>query len=162
LYQDAFPVNATSALLTAPLAPNGIAFDTCAAQVRIGTNSAQGTGAAINRFNIPGDTLVITAGNTHSPPAPAGNQPTRVDLVFRILPGVGNYVTLGTKASGVAQRPDANPRIAAAPGDGSFWGEYMADNGAYGTGGNGVSGPGHPGGWGEHRWNSARWDTAGV
>src|SRR5262249_12855066 len=40
-------------------------------------------------------------------------------------------------------------------------GTYMADNGAYGTGGNGSTGPGHPGGvWDPNRWNSARCDTA--
>jgi hypothetical protein len=40
-----------------------------------------------------------------------------------------------------------------------FWGAYMADNGAFGTGGNGTTGPGHGGSWNPNRWNSARMDT---
>jgi hypothetical protein len=40
-----------------------------------------------------------------------------------------------------------------------FWGAYMADNGAFGTGGNGTTGPGHGGVWDPNRWNSARMDT---
>src|SRR5262249_4198776 len=72
-------------------------------------------------------------------------------------------------ASRVARRPDENPRHLALVGDPSdntlapvskFFGAYLADNGAYGTGGNGTTGPGHPGGlWEPNRWNSARMDT---
>src|SRR5262249_3653090 len=49
-----------------------------------------------------------------------------------------------------------------ASGDGSFWGSYMADNGAFGTGGNGTTGPGHGGSWDPNRWNSARCDTVEI
>jgi hypothetical protein len=73
-------------------------------------------------------------------------------MVFRILPGPGNYNTTGTKASGVKKRPDAAG--AAAPGDGSFFGEYMASTGQFGSQAT------HPGGvWSQHIWNSARMDT---
>ena len=41
-----------------------------------------------------------------------------------------------------------------------FWGAYMQDNGAFGTGGSGTTGPGHTGGvWDPNKWNSARCDT---
>ena len=99
--------------------------------------------------NIPGDTVIITAGGS----------PRRLDMVFRILPGVGNYVQVGNRLSGVRKRPDQV--AAAASGDLSFWGEYMADNGAFGTGGNGTTGPGHGASWDPNRWNSARCDSAG-
>jgi hypothetical protein len=148
LFQDAFPANGDPALLA------GVAFDTCAARVKTARNIAQGGGLA--RPDVPGDTMLVTASG-------AGQ---RVDLVFRILPGVGNYVTVGDRSSPIATRPDLVPRVAATPGDGSFWGAYMADNGAFGTGApmDGVSGgPGHPGGvWDPNRWNSARCDTAEI
>jgi hypothetical protein len=144
-YTDAFPVN--DAFTTV----GGVAFDTCAAHVRIALNRAQGTGN-LQRHNIPGDSIVITAGGSNR----------RLDMVFRILPGVGNYVTVGNRASGVARQP-AGAHVLATSGDGTFWGSYLADNGAFGTGGNGTTGPGHGAtgtSWDIHRWNSARCDTA--
>ena len=149
LFTDAFPASRNDSLLALPL---GVAFDTCAAHVRTALNIAAPGG--LDRPQIPGDTMVVLASG-------AGQ---RVDLVFRIVPGVGNHVTLGDRASAVAVRPDQAPRIAALPGDGSWFGEYLLDNGAFGTGApmDGTSpGPGHPGGvWDPNRWNSARCDTA--
>jgi hypothetical protein len=149
LFTDAFPATRNDSLLTLPL---GAGFDTCAAQVRTALNIAAPGG--LDRPQVPGDTMVVLASG-------AGQ---RVDLVFRILPGVGNYVTIGDRQSGVASRPDLVPRVPAVPGDGSWFGAYMANNGAFGTDApmDGVSGgPGHPGGvWDPNRWNSARCDTA--
>ena len=76
--------------------------------------------------------------------------------MFRILPGPGNYVTTGSKASGVAKRPDSPVKALATPGDGTFFGSYMASTGEFGSQAT------HPSGgtvWSQHVWNSARMDT---
>jgi flagellar hook capping protein FlgD len=141
LINDAFPANGNSALIPA-------GFDTCAAQVRIGLNIAAGTGNTL-RPAITGDSVIVTAGG--------GN--VRLDMVFRILPGPGNYVTTGSKASGVAKRPDVAVKTAATPGDGTFFGSYMASTGAFGSQAT------HPSGgtvWSQHVWNSARLDTIEI
>src|SRR5262249_21705022 len=141
-YNDAFPTNSQ----LKPVNAFGLAYDTLAANVRSAFNTApQQPGTDIvgpaARENIPGDSMVVIASGAN----------VRMDLVFRILPGVGNYVQVGNRNSGVARRPDTNPRVLATTGDATngalsavdkFWGAYMADNGAYGTGGNGVTGPG--------------------
>lgn len=139
LTNDAFPANGNDALIPA-------GFDTTAAQIRIGINTAANTGNT-SRPAISGDSVIVTAG---------GNN-TRLDMVFRILPGPGNYNTTGSKSSGVKKRPDVAG--AATSGDGTFFGEYMANTGTFG------SQPSHigagPGGtnWSQHIWNSARMDT---
>ncbi len=158
LFNDAFPVRSTDAnpdpdpTLTPPFA----SFDTMAAQVRSGFNIGLQTGSLVpglQRGSIAGDSIVVTG---------PGND-VRVDVVFRVLPGVGNYRTVGCRNSGLRKRPDLGGGAgnAATAGDGSWWGAWMADNGGVGTGGNGTSGPGHAGGvWDIHRWNSARIDTS--
>ena len=153
-YNDCFPTNSQNK----PVAASAV-FDTLGAILKTGYNAAAVTGST-NRLDLPGDSIVAKVYE------PQG----RLDLVFRILPGVGNYVQLGNRVSGVCRRPDTVPRVAATPADPSngaltpadkFWGAYLADNGAFGTGGNGTTGPGHPGGvWDPNRWNSARCDTA--
>jgi FlgD Ig-like domain len=161
-FQDCFPVNGQNKTVSA----FGPAYDTLAVRMQSSYNIAPTTGVATGagaRENIPGDSALADA--------PGNN--VRVDLVFRILPGPGNYVQIGNRASGVARRPDQNPRVlalgsdpgAAIPNASKFWGAYIADNGAYGTGGNGTSGPGHGGpgangvSWDINKWNSARMDT---
>ncbi|HKQ59537.1 MAG TPA: FlgD immunoglobulin-like domain containing protein [Candidatus Eisenbacteria bacterium] len=137
LINDAFPANGTDALIPA-------AFDTCAAQVRTNLNIAANTGT-VSRPSITGDSMVVVA--------PGNN--VRMDLVFRIEPGPGNYMTIGLKSSGVARRPDGLPvgtRALATPGDGSFWGTYMAAPGPFSKGTHGTI-------WNKHTWNSARMDT---
>ena len=74
-----------------------------------------------------------------------------MDLVFRILPGPGNYVIAGNRASGLRRVPTS--AAAATPGDGSFWGEYMSSPGTFSKGT-------HSGGWNPNTWNSARCDSA--
>jgi hypothetical protein len=69
---------------------------------------------------------------------------TRLDLVFRIDPGPGNYVVKGNRASALVNRDPAHP----------FFAAYLADNGTFGTHG------GHGGTWNRHVWNSARMDSA--
>ncbi|MCC6653360.1 MAG: VCBS repeat-containing protein [Candidatus Eisenbacteria bacterium] len=140
---DAFPFNITAGL------PGTAAFDTATALVKTGRNIAQLMGTS-GRFNIAGDSLVVCA---------CGDS-TRVDLVFRILPGPGNYrISAGrsfpTTPTMQLLRLPTNQSSVATPGDASFWGQYLADNGMFGTPG------GHVGGrWNENVWNSARLDTA--
>jgi hypothetical protein len=74
----------------------------------------------------------------------------RVDMVFRILPGPGNYRIAGGRTmapggnavTGVLLQVPTNQAAAAVSGDASFWGQYMSDPGL-------VSRGTHtgPGGW---------------
>ncbi len=158
-FNDCFPVNSQNKSVTF----FGPAYDTLAARIQGVLNETDFTKNDLTgpdaRENIAGDSAGVKADGDN----------VRVDLVFRILPGVGNYVQIGNRASGAARRPDTVPRVSASPSDPAnggltvvdrFWGAYMADNGAFGTDGNGTSGPGHPGGvWDPNRWNSARMDT---
>src|SRR5262245_15893591 len=144
-FQDAFPSNETiDASVFGP-------WDTTSAWIRTGLNLAQLSGD-MSRQDLPGDTVV----------AEAPGAGLRLDLVFRILPGVGNYVTIGNPSSPLRLVPTSTTRVPVVPSATStnFWESYMADNGAVGTGGDGNAGPGHPSGWDRNRWNSARCDTA--
>ncbi len=136
LINDAFPINTNSALIPA-------GFDTTAAQVRTGLNTSPSIG--LLRAAVSGDSVLITAsGASH-----------RLDMVFRVLPGPGNYMTTGSKASGVARVPQGT-KVLATAGDGSFWGALLGatagDNGEFASGPHGSS-------WNQHVWNSARLDT---
>jgi hypothetical protein len=142
LYQDTFPAN--EGLGLAGLAS---AFDTTSALIKSGLNIAP-TGPT--RFDVPGDSVVVTSG--------VGGR-TRVDLEFRILPGPGNYVTMGRPDLSTLRRLPNSPTPIGAPSTSSsnFWENYLADNGPKGTPG------GHAGGvWNPNVWNSARMDTAEV
>ena len=139
--QDAFPMNTNFVV--------GEAFDTTGAQIRNGLNNAPNA----PRSAITGDSAIISA---------AGNA-TRIDMIFRIKPGPGNFVSTGHMSSGIAKTP--NGKVAAVAGDGSFFGTYMQHNGFFGSGpsqlsGDPAGGPGHVGGWDINLWNSARCDTA--
>src|SRR5262249_47915574 len=152
---DTFPANETAGL------PGTAAFDTTTALIRSGQNVAQITGNAL-RFDIPGDSTTVFANNAT---AGAGDDPAlvnvRCDLVFRILPGPGNYrISAGRimspgagSVSGVLLRVPTDQAVAAAPGDASFWGQYMAAPGEVSAGVHGG-----PGGWDPLVWNSCRMD----
>ena len=143
-FNDCFPSNET----IVPL--NSASFDTAAAWIRTGSNLAQLTGNS-SRQDLPGDTVLCDA--------PGASR--RVDLVFRIYPGVGNYGQIGNRAKPMRRVPTSPTEAVPNAASTNFWESYLADNGAVGTGGNGASGPGHPGGvWGETVWNSARCDTS--
>ena len=138
-YTDAFPVNETPGL------PGTPAFDTCGAYIQNACNYAPNTGNLL-RFDVPGDSVRFRSQNV------TGSL-IRTDCVFRILPGPGNYVTVGNKASGLRKVPaSATPAVS---GDLSFWGQYLADPGTYSKGT-------HAGGWNTDTWNSVRCDTAEV
>jgi hypothetical protein len=153
---DTFPANETAGL------PGTAAFDTTTALIRTGLNTAQATGNAL-RFDIPGDSSVVVAANAT---IGTGDDPTlvqvRADLVFRILPGPGNYRIAagrsmnpgGNAVFGTLLQLPTNQAAAAVAGDASFWGQYMADPGL-------VSRGTHtgPGGWDPLTWNSCQMDT---
>jgi hypothetical protein len=89
LINDTFPANETAGL------PGTAAFDTTSGLIRTGLNTAQATGTPL-RFDIPGDSTAISAANATVGTAddPSLVQ-VRVDMVFRILPGPGNYRIAG-------------------------------------------------------------------
>jgi hypothetical protein len=151
--QDTFPANESAGLVGTS------AFDTCAAWVKTGAQSLAIDDPSCRR-DVAGDTTTIGVSGTD----------VRIDLVFRINPGVGNYHTVGDRASGLRALP-TNAAVTTSS-DGSFWSAYIQDNGAFGTGGNGVTGPGHnpalgtganfPRRWDPLVWNSARCDTVDL
>ena len=154
LMQDTFPANETANL------PGTAPFDTTTGLIRSGFNTAQSTNNAL-RFDIPGDSSVVAAGNAS---VSAPDSPTlatvRVDLCFRILPGPGNYQIAagrnmspgGSQVSGTLLQVPTNQAATAVSGDVSFWGQYMADPGL-------VSQGTHGAGWDPITWNSCRMDT---
>ena len=137
---DAFPANETAGL------PGTAAFDTTSALMKTGLNIAQTEGTQ-NRPSVPGDSVVVTA---------VGDS-VRVDMVFRIRPGVGNYVTVGDPSSGLRRVPTSPATVT--PGDGSFWSVYAADPGAFASPGAAAMHAAAPGSWSALAWNSARIDT---
>ncbi len=141
---DAFPFNETAGL------PGTANFDTTSALLRTGFNIAQTTGDAF-RYDVPGDSVVINA-------ADSPTEPIRLDMVFRIKPGVGNYITIGVPTSGLR----AVPTSTAAAGAGSFWGQFISTPGEFATPGSAALDAGWPGGWNPNVWRSARCDTAQV
>jgi len=149
-FNDAFPVNGYS---TDNVPVGTPAFDTTTAVIKGAINNASSTGD-INRFDVLADSVVVNA------PDGTGADPTmRVDLVFRILPGPGNYKAVAGRqlpVTGSMQllRVPTNQTNVVSSGDGSFWGEYIANAGAY------ASANPHAGGkWDPLTWNSARCDT---
>ncbi|HTO91005.1 MAG TPA: hypothetical protein VMJ70_07730, partial [Candidatus Sulfotelmatobacter sp.] len=149
LINDTFTVNG---LNRNGVAPGTAAFDTTAALVKTGLNIAQNTGNT-SRYDVPGDTTVVYANGVS----------LRIDMIFRISPGPGNYVTLGNRGSGLRRVPTSTTPVdySNATNNGNFWAEYLRDNGEKGTPG------GHPAGatnggkdWSPLVWNGARCDTA--
>src|SRR5262249_33234270 len=135
-------------------------FDTATALVKSAINRTVNTGTTA-RPNVPGDSAQVTSG--------AFANLGRLDLVFRILPGPGNYVTPGQKLSQIRQVPTGLTPAVGNANSTNFWENYMGNTGAYGTGGNGVTGvamdpdgggliaPGTR--WDWNAWCSARMDT---
>src|SRR5262249_29055094 len=101
---------------------------------------------------IPGDSLVYSS--------PFAGNDARVDLVFRIKPGPGNYSVKGNRSSALWKVP-SNPGLGtASAGDNSFWGQYMKQT-AEKNGEVGSSPTGHTNTvWDPQTWNSARMDSA--
>ncbi|MEO5616487.1 MAG: FlgD immunoglobulin-like domain containing protein, partial [Candidatus Eisenbacteria bacterium] len=131
-FQTQFPANGST------VAPGDNAtFDTTAAYMNTGLNIVN---SAPDPGVVAGDSMVV-----ESPFTGDGlTTGVRLDLVFRIDPGPGNYVIKGNRASGLVNRDPAHP----------FFQQYLANNGPFGTPG------GHGGTWNRHVWNSARFDSA--
>ncbi|HEV2106110.1 MAG TPA: FlgD immunoglobulin-like domain containing protein, partial [Candidatus Eisenbacteria bacterium] len=157
-WNDTFPANETAGL------PGTAAFDTTAALIKTGLNTAQSTGNEL-RFDIPGDTTIIKASNAT---VGSGDDPSyipvRVDLVFRILPGPGNYqiaagrsMPPGGVPTGTLLQLPTNQAATVSPGDASFWGQFIANAGEVAD--NPNSHHGHTS-WDPLTWNSARCDSA--
>jgi hypothetical protein len=142
---DAFPANETAGYPGVPAL-----FDTTAAILRTGLNNAPATNTK-QRYDIPGDTTIVFAS--------VGTG--RVDLVFRILPGPGNYNPVGAGVSGtIKQVPNSNtPAVA---NDNSFWGQYKGHPGSFASPNAVALHAAHPSGWDANVWSSARCDTAEV
>ena len=150
-YQDTFPATENAGLA------GTAAYDTAGAYIRSGRNIVAPTGTLM-RSDVPAEGARLTPGLGVA----------RVDLIFRILPGPGNYVTIGSPSSGLVTVPAAAPRAPAAiaPPDGSFWTTYITFNGMFGTGSPGTNGiPHHALGtdgtpwsrcWDPTTWNSAQ------
>jgi len=148
--QDAFPTNGDDALVGTP------AFDRLTCLTGTGYNQASSTGS-LTRPVIQGDSMFVSAPGSG----------LRIDLVFRIYPGPGNYVTVGDRNSGLCRIPGAGCTQATA-GDGSWWGTYLGDVGLFGTSGPNLSpktmdaasanatGPTQ---WDPNCWVSTRLDT---
>jgi hypothetical protein len=137
LFQDAFPANET------PLFAGTAGFDTATAHVKVGLNTAPTTNDLM-RYNVPGDSVTVQA----------DGDSMRLDLLFRIRPGVGNYQTVGNTASGLRDF-----------GTG-FFNSFRTSPGAFsgtdGTANVGLAIAAHaaaPSGWSALVWNSARMDT---
>ncbi len=150
LFNDTFPANENSGLVGTPAS-----FDTTVALVRIGLNTAPAT-VNLFRFDVPGDTALVSA----------EGDSVRLDMVFRILPGPGNYVNaaVGVNSQLRAVANNAAPIPAPASGVTNFWSNYMFSNGAKGSaGGHPTATSGPLNGqkiWSPNVWNSARMDTA--
>jgi hypothetical protein len=132
-YQDQFPWNEG-------VGPgDNASFDTTTALVRSGLNIVAPANAP---GVVPGDS--ITANAPFSGDGVTSG--VRMDLVFRIDPGPGNYVVKGNRGSALVNKDPAHP----------FFATYLANNGPYGTPG------GHGATWNRDVWNSARMDSADV
>jgi hypothetical protein len=139
--QDTFPANEDASL------PGTASFDTCAAYIRGGLNVAQQTGSLL-RMDIPGDTIVVIA----------EGDSVETQMVFRILPGPGNYATIGDPASGLTPVPTSRTPISV--NDSSFWTAYILDPGKSGSPGGHPFDANHSKRWSPLVWNSARCDSA--
>ncbi len=130
-FQDQFPWNE----IVSPGDNPG--FDTTAARMNGGLNNVA---PASQRGVVAADSIIAS-----SPYVGDGiTSGARLDLIFRIDPGPGNYTVAGNRASALVARDPAR----------NFFAKYLANNGPYGTPG------GHGGTWNRHVWNSARMDSA--
>jgi hypothetical protein len=144
---DAFPANESTGY-------PGVAalFDTCGALIKTGFNIAPSPNTK-TRYDIPGDSVIVVCSPTTA----------RVDMIFRILPGPGDYQPRGDgSATGyIKSRPDLPdvPASRVTVGDGSFWDQYRQIPGDFATPNATALHMAHAGGWDPNVWMSARCDT---
>jgi hypothetical protein len=129
LLQDTFPFNEN-------VQPGSSGFDSTTALIKSGINIASAAG---DEGVVVGDSMAVSSPFTSG----LGNA-TRVDLVFRIWPGPGNYSAPGNMGSPLIEKDPVHP----------FWQTYQDNPGPFGKGIHPV------GGWDPTTWNSARMDSA--
>lgn len=146
-YNDVFPSAAGIDALVGTAA-----FDKTTAVLVTGHNLAPCPGGA-GRAVMPDDKVTITVTGAV----------LRVDMIFRIEPGPGNYCVTGAKGSGL-DVPPGGACVAAVPGDGTFWGSLMAAPGIFATPGAAALHAAAPSGWDKNVWNSRQCEAgaAGV
>ena len=129
-FQDTFPFNEG-------VSPgDNASFDTTTALIKVADNIVTPTD---DPGVVAGDSLVIVSPFTGD----GVTTGTRLDLIFRIDPGPGNYTVKGNRASALVNKDPSHP----------FFATYLANNGPFGTPG------GHGATWNRNVWNSARMDT---
>jgi hypothetical protein len=129
--QDSYPFNES-------IVPgDNAAFDTTTALMVNGLNIVV---PATSPGVVAGDSLLARAKWTGD----GITTGTRVDPVFRIDPGPGNYVIKGNRTSALVNKDPLH----------SFFNAYLGNNGTFGTPG------GHGGTWNKDVWNSCRMDSA--
>jgi hypothetical protein len=141
-FQDTFPANES-----AGFPGNAALFDTTTAYIKVGINNAQDTNDQL-RYNIPGDSVIVQS----------ATGTTRMDMVFRILPGPGNYHPIGDGHNGYLRRIPTNPATVT-PGDGSWWDVYRTNPGEYASPNAASLLTNGKAGWDPNVWVSARCDT---
>jgi len=157
-YHDAFPVNGITG--TDNVSPSSAAFDTTTAYVKGVLNNYPNTNNAF-RFDVMADTIAVQAQNG------TGADPrVRVDMIFRILPGPGNYQIAAGRSFPPIQtmqllQVPTNQAGVVAPNDGEFWGAYIGDQGEKASVVNNGNHHNHTW-WDYLTWNSARCDTAEI
>jgi hypothetical protein len=129
LLGDTFPFNED-------IAPGSSGFDTTTALIKGGLNNAARNGG---QGVIISDTLAVISAFVSG-----AGQPTRLDMLFRIFPGPGNYSDPGNMGSPLIEKDPSHP----------FWATYSASPGPFSKGTHPV------GGWDPTTWNSARMDSA--
>jgi hypothetical protein len=139
LLADTFP-------FSEDVSPGSADFDTTTALIKCGLNNAANDGS---EGVIIGDTLTVKSSFVGT-----SGSDTRLDFIFRIKPGPGNYSEKGDANSPLWKVPSEPALGIVAPGDGSYWGQYLLSQGPFGKG---V----HNGNiWNPNTWNSARMDSA--
>jgi len=137
-FNDVFPANANPALIPA-------SFDTTAAVIVTGNNMSTCTGAT-NRPVQPNDKIKITVTGSVQ----------RVDMIFRIRPGPGNYCLVGHPASGLKTVP-SDPSTSCPASPNSFWTGIATAPGPYALPNTATAIALHaaaPSGWDPNVWNS--------
>jgi len=138
--QDAFPANENNGL-----PGNAALFDTTTAQIKTGLNISADTNDE-TRYTVAGDSVAIASS--------VGT--ARMDMVFRVLPGPGNYQPIGDGHNGNLRKVPTSPATVT-PGDGSWWDVYRTNPGEFASNPAGMTGL--KAGWNPNFWLSARCDT---
>jgi hypothetical protein len=141
--QDAFPRNET-----AGYPGNSALFDTTAAILQNGLNISVDTNT-LSRCTVAGDSVAIASSNGTA----------RVDMVFRILPGPGNYHPVGDGHGGAIRKVPSNPAPVTG-GDGSYWDVLRTNPGEFSSNPLGMTDL--KAGWNANFWLSVRCDTAEI